>query len=357
MKNVKCIENTIVVFDHICIDGTPKGHFCTTRIQTHDHKDHMKNFFGSYARLKHTILTEPTFEILKKISYKKQSQGLDIRPNIRKLKYKERFIFDEDGESYGITLFQNAHILGSSMSLVEKIASGETILYSSDLGPQIFEKDLHIPKADTVIIDATVGSVDPDNQKEWNTSIERLIEKLVEISDQDRPFQFAGVRGTIEKVMQSLASAFPDIPILISSKLKNTLDVYQKEGYQITNPVECISNIDISDIPKYFYFCVDDEEFSDVHYGDPIYFTLSGFELLKSKEYVKELADNHFNCFVTAHASYQTYIDFILKTEAKSIIVDNTRTNAGVERVVNSLKSEKILESVSINSLKELTNG
>lgn len=353
--NVKCIENFIVVFDHISIDGTPSNHYCTSRIQTHDHSDHMVNFFSSYSRLKHTILSQATYKMIKRITNPKKAQGLDIRPNIKKLKYEETFSFEEDRETYEITLYKNAHILGSAMCLIKKISTNESVIYSSDLGPLIIQKKLKIPKADTVIIDGTVGNVNPDFQKDWDTSIEMLVDKFSEISNQDRAFQFCARRGTIEKVMQVMADKFPNIPVLVSKVLQRTLNIYNEEGFQITNPLKCISDVDLTEIPKYLYFCTTQDDNIEVHCEKPILFTLSGFELGNSKEYIKEDPDNenHYNCFVTAHASYQTYIEFILQTEAKNVIIDNSRTNSNLEKTLKAFKEEGALENINIKLLKD----
>ena len=329
MDIVRSQNSSLLIFDEIVIDGEADVP-TIARIQSHDHKDHMSKFFSSFTKNKYVISHKATIDLIKAFNPRK-SRALDFRTNILPVDYKKPF--DIEGK-YLVTLYQNAHVLGSSQILVQDLKSNLRVLYSSDIGPQIIEKKLTIPECDILIIDSTCGTTNPTKQKDYSESLEQLMDTIGDNLSYDRPIQVSGHRGTIEKVILEFMDKFKDHKIYLSKNILASIHVYRKFKWAFAPEEEygMIEEVMLKD-KKYAYFCNPNETENFNHQYDPLYFRLSGFNSLAT-EYIRRNEDI-FDCFFTAHASYETTIEYIKKSKAKRVIIDKIR---GSETRACSLK-------------------
>lgn len=343
-------NGSLLIFNEIEIDGEADV-FTLARIQSHDHKDHMSKFFTSFARNKYVISHKATIDLIKALNPKK-AKALDYRDNIFSVDYKK--VFDIEGR-YHVTLYQNAHVLGSSQILIKDLESNLRVLYSSDIGPQIIERDLFIPECDVLIIDSTCGTTNIAKQKEYSESEECLMDSISDNLSYDGPMQISGHRGTIEKVILKFIEEFPTHKIYLSKNILASLEVYRKFGWPF-EPAENFGNINeiIPEDKKYIYFCTPSETEYYNHNWNTLHYRLSGLRSAAS-EYITRNGDI-FDCFLTAHASYATTIEYILKTKAKRVIIDKIRgSETRATSLKNSLSELKVMEEegIKIEILKE----
>ena len=338
-------NGSLLIFDEIVIDGEADVP-TLARIQSHDHKDHMSKFFTSLANNKYVISHKATIELIKALTPKK-AKALAIRNNIFSLDYKK--VFDIEGK-YNVTLYQNAHVLGSSQILIEDLKTNLRVVYSSDIGPQIIEKDLFIPECDVLIIDSTCGTSNPEKQKDYSESEEALMDLISDNISYDGPIQISGHRGTIEKVILRFIEDFPTHEIYLSKNILASIEVYRKFNWAF-HPSQIFGNINeiIPEDKKYIYFCTPSETHGYSHNYDNLHFRLTGLHSGSSEYILKNGDGDIFDCYLTAHASYETTIEYILKTKAKRVIIDKIR---GSETRANSLK--KNLDSLKDFEQKEV---
>ena len=336
-------NGSLLIFDEIAIDGEADVP-TIARIQSHDHKDHMSKFFTSFTKNKYVISHKATIDLIKAFNPGK-TRALDFRKNIFPVDYKKPFNIEE---KYSVTLYQNAHVLGSSQILIQDLKTNLKVVYSSDIGPQIIEKDLTIPECDVLIIDSTCGTTKPEKQKEYSQSEENLMDSISDNLSYDGPIQISGHRGTIEKVILKFIEDFPTHKIYLSKNILASIHVYRKFNWAFA-PAEHFGNIDevVLKDKKYIYFCTPNETEKFNHNWDIYHYRLTGFRSSSTEYIIRN--ENIFDCFLTAHASYDTTIQYILKTKAKRVIIDKIRgSEARAHSLKNSLSSLKFFEELGV---------
>ena len=279
------------------------------RVQTHIHSDHFSHFHTSKGS-QDILLTEATRSLL----INELNADLAYRQNLKALQVGEPFQFS-GGK---ITVFSNGHMLGSVQVCVE-YGNGHRLGYSSDFSWPLSE----VIQVDGLVVDSTCGS--PDSVRKYSqTDAEGRFLQIINDRRGRGPVHLKAHRGTLQRTLQLLSSEVR-MPIIGSRRLVAEVEVYRSYGYMLSDVVDCMSQngIDIAKSGAYLrVFGTRDTLPTDPKCGTSI--ALSAFGL-NGNDPVLEYAEGAYRVALSDHADFHGTIDYVKATNAKFVLVDNSR--------------------------------
>lgn len=355
-------NKTIVLHDQIAVDGFPdsKDPEDTTRninarLQSHFHDDHLNRFFSSFGQVKKIFMTQHTKELIRMAQSDFSKSEMLNRRQVNIVEYDKPHEggLGDGPDSFKMSFINNSHVLGSSQILIEK-EGADSILFSSDIGPGIC--DNKNPNADILILDPTCGH--PDGQIHEEEELLRILKNnLLELSG---PIIIQGHTGTIEKVIPTLDEL--NKSIYLSDRLSRVYKYYESVRYPTIDNLEKLPKDGIKEFKPgdtFFYLRYKTEgarnpELPFYHPEEIKTINLSAFHDRATEPWEDWLGEGVINFYFTAHANFNTTLDYISSVAPKMLYIDNTRAN-NQERCRNlmdslrkALKMKKIGTSIDI---------
>jgi putative mRNA 3-end processing factor len=319
-------NGTIILGDKITVDGFKDDY--PIRVQSHIHKDHMDNFNSSKGYQDCIIMSKPTKDLL----ISEFNADLPYRTNLIALELDTPF----DYEDVSIRLLDSAHMLGSvQVSVV--LPNGKKCGYSGDFNWPL-EKVIQV---DELAIDSTYGSPSSIRQYDQNQAEEALLEILSEKLKHGSVFLKAH-RGTLERTLNCINGIFK-YPIIVSSRQKQKLDIYQQYGYNLTEVYLENDNTAIAAIKDGRFIRI-----GSYYEETPIgcaSIILSAYFSRMSHPFV-QYSDNAYAVSLSNHADFEGTLEYIKATEANFVITDNTRGGKGVELAL-AIRKELGISAIS----------
>lgn len=332
-------NGTILIGNQIVCDGfkSDRRHAAFTHI----HLDHVQDVFEKALHSCQIYTTYDTQQLLEALNNdiyrtRRQYHTLDVEPpnNTR--------IIGDEGEK--LTLLPSAHMLGACQVHVTT-PNGVSIGYSGD-----FTDEDTPPICDILVIDATHGS--PQFNKK-NTNEESLGRRLVDIVEEkflneSRTVVIHAHRGRLQEVM-SLVSKSKEIPrpakFFTTKRDVDVADVYRKRNFTMRDILvaDTDDNTDFRYDAKYpfieFLPSSIQRSYEENHEAYSIYLRdyLGEYDC---KEYY-----THTSFVTKDHATFDGIIDYVKRSGAKKIIVENTRTKQG-KKLAKKLNEIKDVEAI-----------
>ena len=306
-------SGTIILGPDVTCDGFRSEY--STRIQTHVHDDHMREFETSKG-YQDILMTEPTKELL----IAEKNADLPIRDNIISVRVGEQIRL---GGSV-VTLVKNSHMLGSVQVCVE-LENGFRLGYSGD-----FQWPCeHRMEVDYLILDSTNGDRTCVREYSQDDAQAKLIE-LVARKILDGPIHIQGYRGTLQRGLQCLSDVV-DVPFLGSNNLCKQVEVYRKYGYAVKPLIDVRSPEGKAAVQSARFIKFYGK-------GDKAPVDLSGETSIWLSAYLSgadrpivELAPESYTIALSDHADFPGILDYVKSTGARRVLCDNTRTGKGIE--------------------------
>jgi hypothetical protein len=301
-------RGTVVLSDNCVADGYRPGY--KTRIQSHVHDDHMRDFMRSKSS-QEILCSTATRELL----IAEMQGDLPIRGNLRAV---EKTVISNES----IDLIPAHHMLGSVQVVVESPKYGK-VGYSGDIGWPVAE----IPRLDKLVIDATYGS--PQSKK--LPSRAEMIESASEIMKTELELGaivITGFRGAIHRVASELMELL-DAPILCSDRRKRELEVFSKFGYKLDRAVS-ESDSDYNDIlnsGRYVMLVGKGDELHERVDQRLAYFNLSA-RIGSHQSPITKLGMHRYSIVYSDHADFSNTVEYVLATGAEFVLTDSFRSSS-----------------------------
>lgn len=337
MDNLASItgEGAILMGKLFCVDG----HDYTRKYFafSHMHIDHSKKIQKCLYNGK-VFMTKPTRDLLEAIN--NDNYGSDVENQIKRtqiitLNEDDGRIIHDSGTSEKITFYSSEHVLGASqIEIVTK--NEEKILYSGDVGTG----DQPPNKVHTLILDSTHGHPRYRKHFEPESLERRLLDRTEEAIGKGRPVVIHAHRGKIQEAMSLLSQYDPlnDLKFYASNTNIRVAEIYRKYKISIKEEIhDAYSREGKSSQSNDFPYIQFETVFTPTAHEElgkaySIY-------LVDDPNQFKETA-NSFTIPTTAHTDFDGLIEYVKKSEAQKIIVDNSRTKQA-NILVEKLKEQK----------------
>jgi putative mRNA 3-end processing factor len=286
------------------------------RIQSHAHKDHLKDFDRSKGGQFKIILSSETLELL----VAEYNADIPLR--------KRQFCpLPTDGSRHEIVdgveiaLYSCGHLLGSSLSEVI-LKNGMKIVCASDFSWPIS----NLPnKPDILIVDATYG--DPRGIRNYKRDeVEEKFVQLLADKWKEGSILIKGHRGRLESAIQ-IARAMTDGPLMYSDRVAKTLGVFEKhQGFEAggaTFGSNEFRNI-LNSGERFIAFCY----YHESKYTDQLHpknkIALSAF-MVPKQDPIAEHNIGVTRVALTDHADFEETIELVKSICPSRVIADGTR--------------------------------
>jgi len=318
-------NGTIFLGKNVVCDGV--DYEIRNAVFTEIHSDRLNLFPAALQNCSNVIVSELSAELLisDKINF---GDFLTIKENFRQLPFKESF---QDNDTT-ITLFDSAHILGSSHVLVEE--NNLRMLYASE-----FRLPSCCPiLTDILVLDSIHGIPYFKNDDDESETLSQLVELIRGKIELGTSIIFQAKRGQLQELMSFLNNEIPEPTPFIAPLIScNFAQVYRNHGYEIrklfTNNTEECTELLSSGVPV-VQFVSDNliiklrvmEEFEGINYynieiGNDITSTSGTINY----DVVNKLAK--FN--IPIHASFEEILEYVNKCEPKLVITEDTKASYG----------------------------
>ena len=298
----------------VTIDGFLPG--APVRIQSHAHKDHLKDFERSKGAQETIILTRPTYDLLNA----EYNGDLPYR--------KRQFrVLPADGSGYEVidgvkvALYSSSHLLGSAIAEVHCDGYG-TFVSAADFSWPI----VRLPtRPDVLVVDATYG--DPAGIRNYDQEEveEKFLRLVAEKWTQGSVF-VRGHRGRLEQSMRMLRELV-DGPFLYSEPVSRTLPVFENYfGFDTRGFV--FGSTEFREIlqkgDRFVAFCYPFETRFVEQLHPRTRILLSAY-MVPEQEPIKEHDAGLTRVALTDHADFCETIELITRIAPKFVIADGTR--------------------------------
>jgi len=342
-------DGSILMGKLVVCDGYTFDLNRTKAVFTHIHSDHIEKGFNKAKQRCQIFITLQTRKLLERLgntSFDRRRQFHTVSPDDPKLLVKGEElpldVLDEnDPQMIGngkymerLELIPSSHMLGAASVLVT-LDDGTKICYSGD-----FSSDDEPPKCDILIVDATHGS--PQFNKK-NTDVDSLQRQIVLLVEKkylnSKPVTIHAHRGKLHEIM-SLISSSRNIPenakFFCSEEDARIAEVYRDFNYPIRelgtdrDDLEYQLSVDNAFIEFTSGTKPKNYEDSGRVYGISITGYLGEFDCIEN--------DDKATFQISQHAQFDEIIEYVRKSQARQIIVENTRTDQGI-KLENHLKN------------------
>lgn len=313
------------------------GFYCDSkyRVQTHAHSDHTKKFASSLIHI--IVATTPTLEILSK-----QNNILMLidRPHVFNIGANESVEF----EDCKIQFKDAMHMIGSVQVAIE-YSNGDCIGYSGDFSAKAINNPIDV---DYLLVDSTYGH--PDSIRNFTQDeANQILINLIGDNYIRAPIYLKANMGTLQKTLSKINNAFPFLPILISKKEMEIFNIYNRNGYSLSNLH--IDNpfkediIDIKDENKYIKIYSNKNELpSDT--SDHISIKLSSI-FHRNSGILTTHSDNHFTVSISEHADFNETIEYIRNVNPKFVYTDPSTSSKCANNLSKEIKRLLDIDSKS----------
>ena len=307
-------SGAVCLGDKIVCDGFAKDR--PIRVQTHVHDDHMSDFTKSKG-LQDFYLSVETYDLL----VAEFNWDIEYRENFFAISRGQERIL-EDGTS--LSLIPSNHMLGASQVLVE-LVDGRKLGYSGDFGWPLNQ----VIEVDELVVDATYGnrlSVRRYSQHE----AEKCLTEIVKTRLRQGSIHIRAHRGTIERVLHVLGDDI-GVPILASSRLIDTVNVYQKYGFAVGELTALDSEAGRHAVKHRAYvrlYSKGDGFENELIEGTTI--VCSAYMPRNSDSPLLQYSDRAYRVALSNHADFNETLAYIEATGAQVVVTDNTR-NYGID--------------------------
>jgi putative mRNA 3-end processing factor len=300
---------TILLGQDVCCDGF--GFNQPTRVITHAHADHLKDFEPSLGKQEAILMLPATRDLV----YAIKGSHLLRRRNLLPLDVGQT----AEVPNARITFLHANHILGSGQVIVE-MPDGKRVGYTGDFWWPIEV----MTGLDELVIDATYGN--PDYIRNYTeervvAELQELVEKLVA---QKKRVCIKAVAGRLQYVMQLLQPRIR-LPFIASKKQCLIAGVYRDHGC-LADPVldrhlEAGQKI-IADNQPYIAFHHIEERIPETDFDAII--IVSAF-MVPREEPIVQFSPKTYRVALTDHADFNATIEYVEKAAPKLVITDNSR--------------------------------
>lgn len=334
-------DGAILMGRLLCVDGHAYGRKFFAF--THMHTDHSTKLAKCLYNGQ-VYMTKPTRDLLEAINDDNYGSNTNHikKTQIITMDYNDsRLIADgERGISEKITFRESSHVLGSAQ--VEIISKDKKILYSGDISPgDEPPKDVH-----TLVVDSTHGHPQYARHGDPDSLERRFIDLMKEVICGDaRPVVIHAHRGKLQEIMSLIAPIKElnndDISIMTSATNIRIAMAYKKYNFDMPSKILDEKSDDAEGI-------------MEKNHLPFIQFTTSFYKQeheINGKAYSIFLADYPTDQFkenedrsvfeTTSHADYDALINYVEKSNAEKVIVDNYRTRQA-KKLVEELKKKQI---------------
>ena len=326
-------RGTIVLSNSVVADGFRPGFAC--RVQSHVHTDHMDKFDES--KRGQILCSEATRDLL----IADLNADLQFRANggnFIGLKTSVPYTIGSDT----ITVFGSNHMLGSVQILVSSNDYGR-VGYSGDFGWPIDE----VPKIDRLVLDSTYGSPVSKKLPSREVMLDTAVNLIRDRLRTGEVFIINTPSGAFNRFITDLLH-IADIPFLCSDRRKNELQVYEKYGYLIGNPV-APSEPDYKMIQaegKYLQLIGRGDIRPDINDTDALFITL-GAKYAHETDPIIKLSAQHYSLLYSDHADFEKTLEYVEKTEARFVLTDAYRGEESAKQLASYINSELGIEAVA----------
>jgi len=229
-------------------------------------------------------------------------------------------------------------MIGSVQVAIE-YTNGDCIGYSGDFSAHAINNPINV---DYLLVDSTYGhpeSVRNFTQDEAN----QVLIDLIGDNFRQAPIYLKANMGTLQKSLSKINNAFHFLPILMTNKELELFNIYNKNGYALTNLH--IDNpfkediIDIKDEKKYIKIYSDRSELpSDT--SDHISIKLSSI-FHRNFGILTTHSDNHYTVSISEHADFNETIEYIRSVNPKFVYTDPSTSSKYANNL--SIQIKKLL--------------
>ena len=314
-------SGAVILGNVVACDGF--FHECSTRVQTHVHKDHMTGFTTSKG-VQHMVMSAPTRDLL----INEFNAELPFRSNFEAIPLNQEI----PRENCLIRLLNNDHMLGS-VQVEVTLSDGVRCGYSGDFTWPLE----NVIEVEELVVDSTYGSPDSVRKFSQEEANNRFVELVVERINSG-PVLILVHRGTLQRAISYLDDAIKD-PIIASPRLCSEWKVYQGHGYGLPDILDESSEEGklILREGRYIHlFGTGDRRPIDTDEATSI--KLSAY-MSRFDDPVMEYSEKAFCVALSDHADYNGTLEYVRATQAKKVMTDNCRGRHAVELAL-ALKRE-----------------
>ena len=297
-------------------DGYAMGY--PFRVQTHVHDDHMNEFDRSKGE-QDLFMSPETRQLL----IAERNVELEYRDNLIPL---TRGLPRELSDGSKLMLLPSGHMLGSCQVALE-LSGGLRCGYSGDFAWPLGD----VIQVDELVVDSTYGS--PASVRRYTQDeAESCLLEVVCQSLRRGSVHVKAYRGTIERVLQVLAGNV-GVPILVSSRLMDEIDVYRQHGFGVEQVMALDSDKGRNLIEGRSYvrlYSKGDTFGNELIEGTSI--TCSAY-MVGTDHPLRQFSDRAYRVALTNHADFEGTLAYVEATGAKKVVTDNTRTH-GVDLAI-----------------------
>ena len=327
-------ENSPIRLDGIVCDGYLEGK--TVAVITHFHHDHIKDIEKMLTKYDKILVTPITFQALIALN-----SSLEFRQQFVPTNYGTKFTTN-DSE---ISLFNSNHIPGSCSVLVEH--DGQRMLYSGDFN----YPNLHIPKCDYLILDATHGDPKYDYEIDRKNILQKMATKVYEKIQNKKQVVITADRGTLQEIIQYFETIAEnkiphDVCFISDPKEIRVLKALYEE--ECRNSIREILERDSSKANKMIrenkpciYFT--SNTYPDKDLEQSFHVIINRYPYSKGDLGIIHTS-NGIRCNLSTHANYEDILKFIKDVKPRFVLTDASRSKCA------GILAERIKEDLHIDA-------
>ncbi len=302
MSDAKIAENgAILLGENIVCDAHSSR---PIRVITHAHSDHLLHLKKSLSFCEKVIATPVTRDFIGVL------KGENLADSIIPLDYEKSYEYKGEW----LTLYPAYHIIGSAQVLL-KNREGKRILYTGDFR----FPPAKIIKTDILVIEATYGN--PAYVRNFSDAVESELINLVKESLKENPVYIFGYHGKLQEVVKILNDSEIDVPIVVSEKVFQILEICQSHGLGFKDFYLSKSEAGL-EIQKRRHIGV-------YHVGayrwvgqDSVKIMLSGWQFDVP---CKRIGQERYRVALSDHCDFNQLMEYIAQIHPRSVVTDGYR--------------------------------
>ncbi len=336
--DIPCTGNSPIQLDGIVCDGYLEDK--TIAVITHFHQDHIKDIEKMLTKYDKILMTSITFQAL--IALK---PALKLRQQFAPTNYGTVFRTKDSK----ISLFNSNHIPGSCSVLVEH--DGKRMLYSGDFN----YPNIHTPKCDYLVLDATHGDPKYDYKIDRQNILERMARIVYEKIQNKEQIIITSSRGTLQEIIQYFETISKNkIPydVYFISNLKEIRilqALYPEEFYNNIRNILERTSVEANEIIRKNKPCIyfTSNTYSDEDLKKSFHVIINGYTFRKENPGILTIS-NGIRCNLSTHANYQDILKFVREVNPHFVLTDASRSKCA-EILAERIKEDLHIDAVASN--------